>query len=445
MKRIVPLLLWLALIVVAAAPGYGARPEATQGLSAPSTKAVYEIKVHGVIGPPAAQFISESIKNAGSADAAALLILLDTPGGLDTSMREIVKAFMEAPLPVIVYVHPSGARAASAGTIILIAAQVAAMTPGTNVGAAHPVSLGGIGKEKMDKEMMAKVVQDAQAYARSLAAKRGRNAEWAARAVRESVSITADEALKNHVIDVVAGSVDELLSRVNGKVVEVGSGQVTLATKGAKIVAVETPFKYTLLSLITDPNVAYLLMMIGFYGILFEIYSPGAVFPGVIGTICLILAFYSFQTLPISYAGLSLIVLGIIFFVLELKVASYGLLSVAGAASIMIGSIMLIDLPSSWLSLSWQSIAAVLAFSVIFFVGVLSYAVKAQFLKVKTGREGLIGEIGSARTDISPTGKVFVHGELWDAVSDTTIRAGELVKVIALEGMKMRVKKEGGS
>jgi len=313
------------------------------------------------------------------------------------------------------------------------------------VGAAHPVSLGGIGKEKMDKEMMAKVVQDAQAYARSLAAKRGRNAEWAARAVRESVSITADEALKNHVIDVVAGSVDELLSRVNGKVVEVGSGQVTLATKGAKIVAVETPFKYTLLSLITDPNVAYLLMMIGFYGILFEIYSPGAVFPGVIGTICLILAFYSFQTLPISYAGLSLIVLGIIFFVLELKVASYGLLSVAGAASIMIGSIMLIDLPSSWLSLSWQSIAAVLAFSVIFFVGVLSYAVKAQFLKVKTGREGLIGEIGSARTDISPTGKVFVHGELWDAVSDTTIRAGELVKVIALEGMKMRVKKEGGS
>ena len=207
MKRLLSLFLWLALMVLATAPGYGARPEATQGLSAPSTskargaspltRAVYEIKVQGVIGPPAAQFISESIKNAGSAKAAALLILLDTPGGLDTSMREIVKAIMEAPLPVIVYVHPSGARAASAGTIILISAQVAAMAPGTNVGAAHPVSIGGIGKEKMDKEMMAKVVQDAQAYARSLAAKRGRNAEWAAKAVRASVSITADEALKD--------------------------------------------------------------------------------------------------------------------------------------------------------------------------------------------------------------------------------------------------------
>ena len=352
---------------------------------------------------------------------------------------------MEAPLPVIVYVHPSGARAASAGTIILIAAQVAAMTPGTNVGAAHPVSIGGISKEKMDKEMMAKVVQDAQAYARSLAAKRGRNADWAAKAVRESVSITADEALKGRVIDVVAGSVDELLAQVDGKVVEVGARRVALATKGAKIVAVETPFKYTLLSYISDPNVAYLLMMIGFYGILFEIYSPGAVFPGVMGAICLILAFYAFQTIPISYAGLSLIILGIIFFVLELKVASYGLLSVAGAVSIMIGSIMLIDLPSSWLSLSWQSIAAVVAFSIIFFVGVLSYAVKAQFSKVKTGREGLIGEIGSARTDISPTGKVFVHGELWDAVSDTPVRAGERVRVIALDGMVVKVKKDGGS
>ncbi len=438
-------------MVLAAAPGYAQLP----GLSAPSTgkaveaspltKAVYEIKVHGVIGPPAAQFISESIKNAGSAGCAALLILLDTPGGLDTSMRDIVKAIMEAPLPVIVYVHPSGARAASAGTIILIAAQVAAMTPGTNVGAAHPVSIGGIGKEKMDKEMMAKVVQDAQAYARSLAAKRGRNSDWAARAVRESVSITADEALKGRVIDVVASSVDDLLAQVDGKVVEVGAKRVALATKGAKIVAVETPFKYTLLSYISDPNVAYMLMMIGFYGILFEIYSPGAVFPGVMGTICLILAFYAFQTIPISYAGLSLIILGIIFFVLELKVASYGLLSVAGAVSIMIGSIMLIDLPSSWLSLSWQSIAAVVAFSIIFFVGVLSYAVKAQFSKVKTGREGLIGEIGSARTDISPMGKVFVHGELWDAVSDTPVRAGERVRVIALDGMVVKVKKDGGS
>ena len=429
MKRLLPFFLCAVLTALIATPGRGALPE------------VYEIKVQGAIGPPAAQFISESIKEAGSAKAAALLVLLDTPGGLDTSMRDIVKAVMEAPLPVIVYVYPPGARAASVGTIILIAAHVAAMAPGTNVGAAHPVS---IGSEKMDKEMMAKVVQDAQAYARSLAAKRGRNAEWAAMAVRKSVSITADEALKNHVIDAVADSVDELLSQVNGKAVEVKGRRVALATKGAKIVAVETPFKYKLLSYITDPNVAYLLMMIGFYGILFEIYSPGAIFPGVVGGICLILAFYAFQTIPISYAGLFLIVLGIIFFVLELKIASYGLLSIAGIISIMIGSIMLIDLPSSWLSLSWQAIAAVVAFSIVFFVGVLSYAVRAQFSKVKTGREGLIGETGLARTDISPRGKMFVHGELWDAESDEPVSAGERARVIAVDGMTIKVKKEGG-
>jgi membrane-bound serine protease (ClpP class) len=441
MKRLLPFFVCAVLTALIATPGRTALPE------------VYEIKVQGAIGPPAAQFISESIRKAGDAKAAALLVLLDTPGGLDTSMRDIVKAVMEAPVPVIVYVYPSGSRAASAGTIILIAAHVAAMAPGTNVGAAHPVS---IGSEKMDKEMTAKVVQDAEAYARSLAAKRGRNAEWAARAVRKSVSITADEALKNHVIDAVAGSVDGLLSQVNGKMVEVRGHRVALATKGAKIVEVETPFKYKLLSYLTDPNVAYLLMMIGFYGILFEIYSPGAIFPGVIGGICLILAFYAFQTIPISYAGLFLIILGIIFFVLELKVASYGLLSIAGIVSIVIGSIMLIDLPSSWFSLSWQTIAAVAAFSIIFFVGVLSYAVKAQFSKVKTGREGLVGETGLARTDISPKGKVFVHGELWDAelfiegearspIGAAPVIAGERVRVIAVDGMTIKVKKEGGS
>ncbi len=430
MKRLLPLFLWAVLTALATTPGYAARPE------------VYEIKVQGAIGPPVAQFIIESIKHADNAKASALLVLLDTPGGLDSSMRDIVKAVMDAPVPVIVYVFPPGSRAASAGTIILISAHVAAMAPGTNVGAAHPVS---IGSGKMDKEMMSKVVQDAEAYARSLAAKRGRNAEWAARAVTKSVSITADEALKNHVIDVVAGSVSDLLSQANGKSVEVRGHTIKLETKDAKIVEVETPFKYKLLGYLTDPNVAYILMMIGFYGILFEIYSPGAIFPGVVGGICLILAFYAFQTIPISYAGLSLIVLGIIFFVLELKIASYGLLSVAGVVSIVIGSIMLINLPSAWFSLSWEAIAAVAAFSMIFFLGVLSYAVRAQFLKVRTGREGLTGETGSARTDISPSGKVFVHGELWEALSDEPVRAGEKVKVIAVEGMTLKVKKEGGA
>ena len=429
MKRLLLFLLCAHLTVLASTKALGAAE-------------VQEIKVHSIISPPVAEFISDSIRHAGDSRAQALLILLDTPGGLDTSMREIVKSIMEAPLPVIVYVYPSGARAASAGTIILIAAHVAAMAPGTNVGAAHPVT---IGKEKMDKEMMAKVVQDAQAYARSLAEKRGRNAEWAGRAVRESVSVTADEALKEHVIDVVAPSVGELLSKVNGKVVEAGGKKERLATRGAKVVEIETPFKYRLLSYISDPNIAYLLMMIGFYGILFEIYSPGAIFPGVVGGICLILAFYAFQTIPISYAGLFLIILGIIFFVLELKVASYGLLSIAGVISIVIGSIMLIDLPASWLSLSWQSILGVAIVTIIFFLGMISYALKAQLSKVKTGREGLLGETGTARTDLAPSGKVFVHGELWDARSEEPVAPGERVRVVAVDGMTLKVKKEGGA
>jgi membrane-bound serine protease (ClpP class) len=427
MKKVLPAL--CAVVVLFSAATYARSTE------------IYKIKIQGAISPPASQFISDSIKKTADSKGEALLVLLDTPGGLDTSMREIVKSIMDSPVPVIVYVYPSGARAASAGTIILLAAHVAAMAPGTNVGAAHPVSLG---KEKPDKEMMAKVVQDAQAYARSLAAKRGRNGEWAAKAVKESVFITAGEAREANVIDMVAGSVDELLLQANGKVVEAGNRKVALKTKGAKVVELETPFKYRFLSLISDPNVAYFLMMIGFYGILFEIYSPGAVFPGVIGGICLILAFYAFQAIPISYAGLALIILGIIFFVLELKVASYGLLSIAGIVSIVIGSVMLIDLPPGLLSLSWKSILAVTVLSTIFFLGMLLYAVKAQLSKVKTGREGLVGETGIARTDIVPTGKVFVHGELWDARSETPILTGEPVMVIASEGMVVKVKKQGG-
>jgi membrane-bound serine protease (ClpP class) len=402
---------------------------------------VYQIRIQGVISPPASQFITESIKTAGDNRAEALLILLDTPGGLDASMRSIVKAIMDSPVPVIVYVFPSGARAASAGAIILVGSHVAAMAPGTNVGAAHPVTIGG---EKPDKEMMAKVVADAEAYARSLAAKRGRNAEWAAKAVTQSVSVTADEALSAHVIDAVAGSVDELLVKVDGKTVEVRDKKVVLRTAGAKIVPVETPFKFRFLAFISDPNIAYLLMMIGFYGILFEIFSPGSVFPGVIGALSLILAFYAFQTIPINYAGLALIILGIIFFLLELKIVSYGLLSVAGAASIVIGSIMLVNLPAAGLSISWQTILFVAALTVVFFLAVLSYAVKAQFTRVRTGWEGLVGERGVAKSDIDPEGKVFIHGELWNAESETPVKAGERVVVVSIRDMMMKVERERG-
>ncbi len=407
-----------------------------------AAKDVYQISVQGVIGPPIAQFIVESLKKATDGDAEALLILLDTPGGLDTSMREIIKAIMDSKIPVIVYVYPQGARAASAGSIILLASHVAAMAPGTNAGAAHPVSIGK--DEKPDKVMMKKVVQDAEAYSKSIAKKRGRNVEWAGKAVTQSVSATAEDALRMHVIDVVAASVDDLLLKIDGKTVEVGDKKVVLKTKGAKPKELEMSFKYRFLSTITDPNVAYILMMLGFYGILFEIYSPGAIFPGVIGGICIILAFYAFSSIPISFAGLGLILLGIIFFILEIKVVSHGALSLAGVISLILGSVMLIDLPTGWLSISWLSILVVVGVTVLFFVGVLSYAIKAQLSRVRTGVEGLIGEEGIAKTDVREKGKVYVHGELWNAESEEPIAADERVIVTAVKGMTVKVKKERG-
>jgi membrane-bound serine protease (ClpP class) len=407
-----------------------------------AVKDVYDIKIQGVIGPPVAQFVIESLKKATEADAQALLVLLDTPGGLDTSMREIIKAIMDSKIPVIVYVYPQGARAASAGAIIMLASHVAAMAPGTNAGAAHPVSIGK--EEKPDKVMLKKVVQDAEAYAKSIAKKRDRNVDWAGKAVTQSVSATAEDARRMHVIDVVAESVDDLLTKIDGKTVEVGDKKVTLRTKGLKPKEIEMSFKYRFLSTITDPNVAYILMMLGFYGILFEIYSPGAIFPGVIGGICIILAFYAFSSIPISFAGLGLILLGVIFFILEIKVVSHGALSLAGVISLILGSVMLIDLPSGWLSISWVSILVVVAVTVVFFIGVLSYAIKAQFSKVRTGTEGLVGEEGVARTDVMEKGKVHVHGELWNAESDEPITAGERVIVTAVKGMTVKVKKERG-
>ncbi|MDD5007608.1 MAG: nodulation protein NfeD [Syntrophorhabdaceae bacterium] len=399
------------------------------------------IRINGIIGPPVAGFIKESIEKCSGKGSEALLILLDTPGGLDTSMRDIIKNIMDSSVPVIVYVYPSGARAASAGAIILLSSHIAAMAPGTNVGAAHPVT---IGKEKVEEEVAKKAVNDAEAYARSIAMKRGRNVEWAAKAVKESSSITAKDALEKHVIDVMADNIDELLAKIDGKTVDVRGKQVALRTKGAVRVDIEMPLKYRLLSYLSDPNVAYILMMMGIYGILFEIYSPGTIFPGVIGGISIILALYAFQTIPISFAGLALIFLGVIFFVLELKIISHGLLGIAGVISIVIGSIMLIDLPYSVLSISWKTILVVAIVSAAFIFGVLSYAVKAQLSKVKTGMEGLVGETGVARTDIANKGKVSLHGEIWQARSDERIEKGEEVIVTGVEKLVVKVQKKGG-
>ena len=397
---------------------------------------VYVVKVQSAIQPPVAGFIAESITKAEQNNGDALIILLDTPGGLDTSMRDIVKNIMESNIPVIVYVHPSGARAASAGSIILLASHIAAMTPGTNVGAAHPVT---IGKDKADKEMMDKVVKDAEAYVRSIAAKRGRNIEWAAKSVKESASIPAKDALDENVVDIVAESIDELLLKADGRTVETKKGKAVLKLKGKNKVEIDMPFKYKFLSYLSDPNVAYILMMIGIYGILFEIYSPGSIFPGVVGGISIILALYAFQTIPITFAGVFLILLGVVFFILELKIISHGVLGVAGIISIVIGSVMLIDLPRSVFAISWKSIIAVAILSGIFFFGVLSYAIKAQLLKVRTGKEGLIGETGVALTDVFKDGKIAVHGEIWNARSDEQISKGEKVIVAGVEGLMLVV------
>lgn len=291
---------------------------------------------------------------------------------------------------------------------------------------------------------MKKVLQDAEAYSRSIAMKKGRNVEWAAKAVTESASITATDALAKNVIDVIADNTGDLLAKIDGKSVETKTGKMVLKTKGIRTVEIPMPFKYKFLSYVSDPNVAYLLMMAGIYGILLELYSPGAIFPGVVGSVSLILALYAFQTIPISFAGLALILLGIVFFILELKIVSHGLLGIAGIASIVVGSVMLIDVPSSILSISWKTILAVAVASGLFVFVILTYAVRAQLSKVTTGMEGLVGETGVAKTDILGKGKVSVHGELWNAKSNEPISVGEEVTVLSVEGLVVTVKKKGG-
>jgi len=302
---------------------------------------VMVITVQGVINPVSSEYIKKSIEEANEQGMEALVIELDTPGGLDTSMRSIIKVINVSEVPVVVYVAPSGARAASAGVFITMAAHIAAMAPGTNIGAAHPVGIGG----KMDKTMVEKVTNDAVAYIKSIAERRGRNVKWAEDAVRNSVSITAREALKLGVIDLVSKDIGDLLDRIDGMKVKTPAGEKVLHTRGASVVRKQMGLRLKILALISNPNIAYILMLLGFYGLFFEFTNPGSIFPGVVGGICLILAFYAFQTLPVNYAGLLLIVLAVILFVLEIKITSGGVLTIGGIISMIIGSIMLFESP----------------------------------------------------------------------------------------------------
>jgi membrane-bound serine protease (ClpP class) len=396
------------------------------------------IKINDVITPAVAEFISRSIEQATKENAACLIIQMDTPGGLDLSMRDIIKDIMNAEIPVIVYVGPSGARAASAGAIITIAADVAAMAPSTNIGAAHPVAVGG---GKMDRTMAEKVVNDAVAYVKSIAQKKGRNVDWAVRAVRDSVSIPETEALKLKVIDLIAKDLNELLEKIDGKTVEKPKGAIKLATKGLKIKELEMGFRQRFLATLSNPNIAYILMMIGLVGLYFELAHPGAIFPGVIGGISLILAFFAFRTLPVNYAGVLLILLGIFLFIAEIKIASYGLLTMGGLVSLAIGSIMLFDSPAPFLRASFTVIIPTVLATAGFFVFVVAAALRAQLARPTTGSEGIVGEIGVAKTRLAPEGKVFVHGEWWNAYADEGIEPEEKVRVLKNEGLKLKVER----
>jgi len=403
----------------------------------PASADIIVIDIDGVVNPVMSEFISRNIDDAVKEKAELLVIRLDTPGGLDTSMRSIVKKITASNVPVAVYVSPSGARAASAGVFITISAHIAAMSPGTNIGAAHPVGVG----NKMDKTMAEKAVNDASAYIKSIAEKKGRNAEWAEKAVRESVSITEKEALDLKVIDLVAPDLTALLNAIDQKVVETSDGKHTLKIKEQKIRYKEMGVRHKILDFISDPNVAYLLMLLGFYGIFFEMTNPGAIFPGVFGAISLILAFYSFQTLPVNYAGLLLIILAIILFILEIKITSFGVLTIGGIISMTIGSVMLFESPFPFLKLSFKVILPAVLITSLFFFLTVRLALKAYRQKPVTGAEGLVGLKGTVKTDIDREGLVFVHGEIWQAYSDEPLKSGEKVIVEKVENLKIKVRK----
>jgi membrane-bound serine protease (ClpP class) len=423
---------WLLLMFVALLIGHG--------LAGEPAPPVYVLSVADVINPVSAEYITEGLKAAIHQGSQALIIQLDTPGGLDKSMRLIIKEMLNSPIPVIVYVAPSGSRAASAGTFITLAAHVAAMAPGTNVGAAHPVA---VGSGEMGKEMGEKVTNDAAAYIKSIAEQRGRNVEWAEKAVRESISASETEALQHKLIDLIALDLNDLLKQLNGRKVVTPAGEHILRTEGAALQRVEMSLRQRLLSMLADPNVAYMLLMLGAAGLFFEISTPGVVLPGVIGGISLLLGLYALQLLPVNYAGLGLIVLAIILFIAEIKVTSYGALTIGGIISMILGSLMLFDAPPPLPGLSlWVVVPSTLLVAA-FFVFLVGAALKTLAQRPYSGREGLLQKMGVAITPIDQKqGKVFVAGERWNARSEEPIAEGIEVEVMQIDGMTLLVKQK---
>jgi membrane-bound serine protease (ClpP class) len=430
--------LGVALAALAASREVAGQTTSPTTVAAPGSVAT--VTVDGVISPVTLRLLEGALARARAERAQALVIQLDTPGGLERSMRAICQRLLNAELPVVVWVGPTGARAASAGVFITMAAHVAAMAPATNIGAAHPVAVGG----GIDKESMKKIENDAAAFARTIATERGRNAEWAEKAVRQSVSATEREAVKLRVVDLIADTVPDLLKKIDGRTVKLASGTVTLATKDAVARSIEVGFRDKVLGIITDPSVAYVLMMLGTLGLVFELSNPGAVLPGVIGGICLILAFFAFQSLPINYAGLLLIAFGVILMIAEVKVVSHGVLAIGGIVAMALGSLMLFDAPELGFRLSWGVVLPTVAVTGLIFLWVIGAGVRALAHRPELGVSGLVGAVGVARGELAPAGQILVQGELWRAVSDAPVADGGTVRVIGVDGLTLKVRNESG-
>lgn len=425
----------------------------------PARQAV-ELTIHGAIGPASADYVHRGIESARTRGAAVVILRLDTPGGLDSAMRDIIRDILHSPVPVVGYVAPGGARAASAGTYILYACHVAAMAPGTNLGAATPVEIGGLGGPEPAPSppagkspagsgnhadvMAAKRVNDAAAYLRSLAQLRGRNTEWAERAVREAASLPAEEAVKLHVVDLLAQDEQDLLKKLQGRHVNIAGAERVLDTRDLSVVPYLPDWRNRLLATITDPNVAYILLLIGIYGLFFEFVNPGYVLPGVTGGISLLLALYAFQILPVSYAGLGLVALGIAFMVAEAFVPSFGALGIGGVVAFVAGSILLYDQSASGYAVSLPLIIGLAVVSAGFFLFIVGAAIKARRRPVVSGMEELLQATGEALDDFNGVGLIHVHGETWQARSTEPVARGERVRVTALDGLVLQVRRLSG-